>query len=141
MTYHLIPQGYGLATDRTPIPAKGKVLLTFDGDFADSVCVNGHFYPIVGKTAEIDTALLEGENTVSAYALKTGRRYACDSLLLSEEGGYLIPATPHEEARLLTLSLSLAEAERRIAALEEDVRTLTARTAPTPFSFGGNYEV
>ena len=138
MTYRLTPQGFGIATERAPVPDKGKVLLTFDGEFADSVCVNGHFYPILGKTAEIPTACLTGENAVTAYSLATGKRYACDPILRTEEGGHLVAASAPAEERLLTLTLALCEAERRIGALEADLRTLSAHISPTPFSFGGN---
>ena len=138
MTYYLTPKGHGIATERTPIPDNGKVLLTFDGDFADSVCVNARFYPIVGRTAEIPTDALLDENAVTAYDLAAGRRYACDSILRSAEGGFLVAAGAPEEERLIALSLAVARAERHIAALEEEVRSLRTLTSPTPFSFGGN---
>ena len=138
MTYYLTPRGLGIATERTPTPDNGNVMLTFDGAFADSVCVNSHFYPIVGRTAEIPTDTLLDENSVTAYDLAAGRRYVCDGILKSAEGGFLVAAGAPEEERLISLSLALSRAERRIEALEEEVRSLRTLTSPTPFSFGGN---
>ena len=138
MTYYLTPQGHGIATERAPVPDNGKVLLTFDGDFVDSVCVNAKFYPIVGRTAEIPAEELLDENTVTAYHLGAGRRYPCDGIIRSAEGGFLVAVGAPEEERLIALSLAVARAERRIADLEGEVRSLRTLTFPTPFSFGGN---
>lgn len=139
MTYTVLPTGFAIVRDRTPIPDKGKVLLTFDGEFVDSVCVGGLFYPIKGGTAEIPTDSLTHKTPVTAYALSSRRRYPCDAIGVVEVDGerFLVPTCEEVDTQTVATAIAIADLTARIAVLEEDLVALRDRISPTPFTFGG----
>lgn len=139
MTFHLTKSGIGVTTEREPIPAKGKVRLTFKGEFADSVCVGGKFYPIIGGVAEIPTKELCTPAPVVAYALGERRRYVCDAIGRVGEGeeALLVPLTEDAEGRLASLSIAVCELSGRMDALEERMEVLSKRIIGEPFTIGG----
>ena len=75
MTYTVVPTGFGIARDRTPIPDNGKVLLTFCGEYVDTVCIGGLFYPVKNGKAVIGlkekymtpATVKVSKNTVEAF--------------------------------------------------------------------------
>lgn len=138
MTYILTHGGLGIATDRTPSPAKGKVMLTFEGEFADCVCVCGRFYPIIGGVAEVPASAIEGTVPVTAYATAAGRRYTCDPLGRIGEGGELIAPTADTTAEhLAALAEKGKQLEARITELSERLTALGERIDRPTFHFGG----
>ena len=139
MTYYLTKNGLGIVTDRAPIPDKGKVTLTFNGEFADSVCIGGRFYPIIGGTAEIPTEGLCPPVPITAYALSERRRFVCDAIGRIGEGeeSYLIPLVEDAEGRLASLAIAACELSGRMDALEARIEILENRITGTPFTFGG----
>ena len=139
MTYTVVPTGFAVVTDRTPIPDKGKVLLTFCGEYVDTVCVGGLFYPIKNGKAEIPTAPLTHKTPVTAYALTEHRRYPCDAIGVVEADGtrFLVPIAEEEDARTVATAILLADLTARISTLESDLAALAERITPTPFTFGG----
>ena len=139
MTYTVVPTGFGIATDRTPIPDKGKVLLTFKGETVDTVCVGGLFYPVKNGSAEIPTEPLTHKTPVTAYALAERRRYPCDAIGVVEAEGarFLVPIAEEEDARTVATAILLADLSARIRTLEGDLAALAERITPTPFTFGG----
>lgn len=139
MTIHLTKNGLGITTDREPVRDNGKVLLTFKGEFADSVCVGGTFYPIIGGVAEIPTKGLCTPSPLVAYALGERRRYVCDAIGRIGEGedSLLVPLVEDAEGRLASLAIAACELSGRMDALEERIEILTARITGTPFTIGG----
>lgn len=139
MTFHLTRNGLGITTDREPVRDNGKVSLTFKGEFADSVCVGGRFYPVVNGTAEIPTEGLCPPAPVVAYALGERRRYVCDAIGRIGEGseGLIVPLTEDAEGRLASLAIAACELSGKVDALEERIEILTARIMGTPFTIGG----
>ena len=139
MTYHLTPLGIGIATDRAPVPATGRLTLTFRGEFADALFVGGRFYPIVGGVCELPCEAVEAVTPVTAHALAARRRYVCDPLGRLGDGGALIAPLPSPaEENTVRLSEALGEAMRRLDAAEETLRELDAAIRKTPFTIGGS---
>lgn len=138
VTYTVVPTGFAVVTDRSPIPDEGKVLLTFNGEFVDTVCVGGIFYPIKNGTAEIPTVSLTHTTPVTAYTLSERRRYPCDAIGVVEADGerYLVPVSEGADLETVATALAIAALEARVAALEADLATLRERISPTPFTFG-----
>lgn len=138
MNYYLTAIGFGIARDRTPVPAKGKVLLTFEGKPVDSVCVGGCFYPIQNGRAEIPADKVEGATPVTAYALAEGRRYVCDALCrLACTPPMIAPVNDGWEGQLLSLCDALGKLHDRVVLAEEELLRLRELTEGNPFTFGG----
>ena len=138
MTYYLAAAGLGIATDRAPLPAEGKVTVTFEGEFADCVCVGGRFYPIVGGEASIPASAIVSQTPVTAHALASRRRYLCDPLgRVGTEGEMIAPVRDTESEHLCTLFATLGELAGRVEAIEERLAALGERIDRTPFQFGG----
>lgn len=139
MTYHLTPLGTGIATDRAPVPASGRILLTFRGEFADALFVGGRFYPIVGGVCELPGEAVGALTPVTAHALGARRRYVCDPLGRLGTGGELVAPLPSSaEESTVRLSEALGEAKGRLDALEERLLELDAMIRKTPFTIGGS---
>ena len=140
MTYYLTRNGLGITTEREPVPDNGKVTLTFKGEFADSVCIGGRFYPIIGGKAEIPTEGLCSPAPITAYALSERRRFVCDAIgrIVEGEGAYLVPLVDDAEGRLASLAIAACELSGRMDALEERIGILTQRIEGAPFTIGGN---
>ena len=139
MTYTVVPTGFGIARDRTPIPDNGKVLLTFCGEYVDTVCIGGLFYPVKNGKAEIPTDTLTHKTPVTAYALTEHRRYPCDAIGVVESEGarFLVPIAEEEDARTVATAILIADLSARVRTLEGDLAALAERITPTPFTFGG----
>ena len=139
MTFYLAKNGVGITTEREPIRDNGKVMLTFRGEFADSVCVGGKFYPITNGVAEIPTTGLCPPAPVVAYALSGRRRYVCDAIGQVGEGEdkLLFPLVEDAEGRLASLAIAACELSGRMDALEERIEILTKRIEKEPFTIGG----
>ena len=139
MTFYLTRNGLGITTEREPVRDNGKVLLTFKGEFADTVCIGGRFYPINGGVAEIPTEGLATPAPVTAYAARERRRYVCDAIGRIGEGqdSCLVPLTEDAEGRLASLAIAACELSGRMEALEERIEILTARIEGAPFTIGG----
>ena len=139
MTFYLTKSGTGITIDREPIRTKGKVTLTFKGEFADSVCIGGKFYPIIGGVCEIRAEEILAPAPVTAYALAERRRFVCDAIGRVGEGeeALLVPLVEDAEGRLASLSVAACELSGRMDALEERIEILTARINGAPFTIGG----
>lgn len=138
MTYHLTSLGVGIATERAPVEAKGKVLLTFCGDLADTVCVGGVFYPIINNRAEIPCEAISGICPVTAHSLTLRRRYPCDPLARLGERGELIAPVPEPwEDQLVRLTSLLGEWNGRLSAAEESLLSLEKKIETPAITFGG----
>ena len=140
MTYHLTSLGIGLAIDRARVPDKGKVILTFNGCFADTVCIGTRFFPIVKGKAEIPADAFSDTTAVSAHALAEGKLYRCDPIGRLKDGtlSYLMPLVNHGgEATVAFLADARGDLEERIDDLEERIAALTARIEQKSFTFGG----
>ena len=138
MTYYLTSGGIGIATDATPTPDKGKVFITFEGYFADCVCIGGKFYPIIEGCAEIPTKDISGTVPLTAYALGARMRYDCDPLgRIGPAGDLIAPVRNSATAHLTTLATLCGELEARLSTLEQRLSALGERIDRPTFSFGG----
>ena len=137
MTYHLLAGTLGIATERTPVPDKGKVILTFLGEHADSVSLDGRFYPIVDGRAEIPAEAIGKKSDLVAHSFSSHRRYPCGPLgRVGEEGGMIAPLTSPDAllARIAELLLGLLD---RLAAAEARIEAHDAAIERKPITFGG----
>ncbi|MBO7762087.1 MAG: hypothetical protein J6T24_04760 [Clostridia bacterium] len=140
MIYHLTALGIGLATERAPVLAKGKVKLTFKGCFADSVCVGSCFYPILDGVAEIPADAFSETTSITAHALAEGKLYVCDPIGRLKDGtlSYLMPLVNHGgEATVAFLAQAIGDLEGRLDEVHARLSALTARIEQKPFIFGG----
>lgn len=145
MTYRLLRAGLGFATEQSPLPDLGKVRFTFVGEKADTLCVCGRFYPIVGGVAEIPTEGLPEAIAVSAYSMSEGRRYLCDPLLrVGGEAGsktaFLIPAPDGDKEVLALLSDRIAGLEERLLHAERALAEHSKKISGNIITFGGYHE-
>lgn len=138
MTYYLTSGGIGIATDAAPVPDKGKVSITFEGEFADCVALCGKFYPIIDGYAEIPTGNICGTVPVTAYNLGEQRRYACDPLgRIGTRGDLIAPVRDSDTAHIAALAATCATLEARLSRLEERLTAFGERIDRPTFSFGG----
>ena len=138
MTYYLIPGGIGIATDAAPVPAKGKVSITFEGCFADCVLVAGKFYPIIDGYAEIPAEKIAGTLPRTAFALGDQLRYTCDPIgRIGPEGELIAPVRDSVTTPVTALAATCAALKTRLSALEERLSALAERIDRPTFSFGG----
>ena len=139
MTFYLTKNGVGITVKADAVYKDGKVLLTFMGETADSVCVGGCFYPIKGGVAEIPTERICTPAPVVAHALGERRRYVCDAIgQIGERGEQrLALLTEDAEGRLASLASAACELSGRMDTLEERITILENRITGTPFTFGG----
>jgi hypothetical protein len=140
MTYHLTHLGIGIATERTPVAAKGKVILTFLGAYADTVCIENRFYPIIGKRAEIPAEAFSDTTEITAHALAEGKRYSCDPIGRFTDGelSYLVPlVTRTADSTAAFLADLISDLETRVREMGEQIAALGARIEQKPFTFGG----
>ena len=138
MTYYLTSGGIGIATDATPIPDKGKVFITFEGDFADCVALLGKFYPVIDGCAEIPTDSIRATVPFTAYNLREQRRYTCDPLgRIGAKGDLIAPVRESDTAHITAIAATCGALEARLSRLEERLMALGERIDRPTFSFGG----
>lgn len=138
MTIYLTKNGGGITVKREAVYENSKVLLTFIGEAADSVCIGGCFYPIKDGIAEIPRERIVTPAPVTAHALGERRRYVCDAIGEDSDGeGGLILLTEDAEGRLASLAVAACELSGRMDALEARTAILEAGINKTPFTFGG----
>lgn len=87
MKYILTKGGHGYFAGISPEKDDGKLCLSFSGETAESVSIGGKFHPIRGGVAEVPTAGLSGKLAFAAHNLTAGKRYVCDELFITEDGG------------------------------------------------------
>lgn len=137
MTYYLTAGSLGVATERTPMPDNGKVILTFLGEAADSVSVCGKFYPIVAGRAEIPSEAIGTLTEVTAHTSSSHRRYACEPLGRVGDRGETIAVVGSQEALLARIAALLSAAVCRLDAAEARLLAHDAAITRKPIAFGG----
>ncbi len=137
MTYYLTAGSLGVATERTPCPRKGKVILTFLGEHADSVSLDGRFYPIVDGRAEIPADAIPNRAELAAHAHAARRRYACGPLGRVGERGELVAPLYDPDGPLAEIAALLSRLSDRLTAAEERLASLDAAITRKPITFGG----
>ncbi len=138
MHYLLSTRYGGILTDAAAVPDDGKVIFTFSGEDVDSVCVGGHFYPVVEGRAVVPTDCLLGHIPISAHRLADKTRFPCDSLRRIElEGKPHLTLAPEELGeRLPLLCAALDAVSSRVEALALGVEQLRSRIDAPALCFG-----